>query len=354
MRHEVLHILGTARAEGASIARIVGILSEGLDPRRFRIHACFLDGDGPLTDELRSRGVQVQVVQWSGGTRDPRGACRYFSRFTRKRFSIIHQHYGGRLVSFLSRKATGGKLVFHWWARAKGLVPAVGSLPDADAVLTPSRAMADMIAWARPQVVYPGLPTYDCAQGADSQRASRPAPLIGAAARLVPIKGIRAAIRAMALLREECPEIRLEIAGSGPEQPALEREAESIGVSDRVTFLGWQADLKPVMARWDVFVLPSLEEPLPIVGIEAMASGLPVVGSDVDGLPELVQDGISGFLVPPLDHRALADRIGQLVINSELCKKMSEAARQRAQQYFSAEQMCTRVTQIYDELLTKH
>src|SRR5260370_9986067 len=112
MTHHVLHVLGTARAEGASIARIVGTLGTTLDAR-YRVHACFLDGSGPLRDELAEAGVSPFTVDWAGGVRDPTGALSFWQNIRNREFAIVHLHFGARSVRWLARRASGASLVVH-------------------------------------------------------------------------------------------------------------------------------------------------------------------------------------------------------------------------------------------------
>src|SRR5439155_22355430 len=102
------------------------------------------------------------------------------------------------------------------------------------------------------------------------------------------------------------PRALLVRAGDGPLRAALEQRAIALGIHDRVLFLGERKDIPALLARCDVFVLPSLNEGLPLTVLEAMAAERPVVATNVGGLPELVADGVRGILVPPAGPRALA------------------------------------------------
>jgi glycosyltransferase involved in cell wall biosynthesis len=105
------------------------------------------------------------------------------------------------------------------------------------------------------------------------------------------------------------------------------------------------------MARWQIFILPSQEEPFGIVGLEAMASGLPVIASAIEGLPEVVCHGITGWLVPPADPEKLAERLRLLLLDPQMRRAMGTAAESRAREHFSARGMAARITEIYDEVL---
>lgn len=350
--HRVLHILGSAQVEGAGIARIVGALAKGLDPQEYVLEACFLDREGPLAEELQAQEVGVRTAAWSASVRDPVGAWRFVRGLDGARFSLVHQHYGGRSVSWLARRATGARLVLHVHGRVletHSLTPSAIRLPRADAVIAASRAVAQLIVGARPRAVYA------CASGGEQRPARPPAAssgaVIGTACRLAAVKGLVYLVRAFALLRGEFEDARLEIAGSGPELSALEREIHSLGLDASVALLGWQGELPPLLRRWDVFVLPSLDEALGIAALEAMAHGLPVVASAVGGLPELVEQGRTGWLVPPADPTALAERLRWMLLNAPERLAMGTAAQARARRCFSTERMVRDISQVYGELL---
>ena len=170
----------------------------------------------------------------------------------------------------------------------------------------------------------------------------------------MPVKGIVYLIRAVALLRRNCPGVHLEIVGAGSEQAALQSEIEVLGLGDAVTFIGWQPDVWPWFARWDIFVQPSLAEGFGMAVLEAMEAGLPVIGTAVGGLSELIDDGVTGYIVPAAHEVALADRLRDLVLDVDRRRAMGAAGRARARQFFSAERMTRELTQIYDGLLGSH
>jgi len=354
MPTNVLHILGTGQPEGTSIARIVGALGKGLDPQRYRLCAWFLAGDGPLAHELRDAGVEASVVDWSGGSRDPAGAWRFSRALRGKEFVIIHQHWGGRAPRWLARKFSSAKVITHLHAHlaeSEGLTRLPFRLSGADLVIATSRAVADNVEGSRIRVVYPGV---NISNGCDrpANGSSQRGAVLGTAGRLVPLKGIVYLIRALTVLRRVMPGVRLEVAGSGPERPSLEREAQLHDLGGNVSFLGWQMDLSRFMAGWDLYVQPSLGEPFGVAALEAMAAGLPVVCTAAGGLPEFVEHGRTGWLVPPRDPAALADRVCALLLDPEQRRRMGAAGRARVREHFSEDRMVRAISKIYDEVLT--
>ena len=353
MAHEILHILGTAQPEGSSIARIVSALAHGLDPARYHIHAWFLAGEGPLVGLLNQAGARADALDWARGARDPAGAWKFWRRLHGLSIDIVHIHFGGRSVRWLARAATGAKIVMHLHGRIlepRGLAPIDFSARGADIVVAVSHAVASRVVDGPARVIYAGTDVPPMDSPAPRRRSTSEV-ILGTAGRLIPLKGIEFLLSAAAALRGEFPDLRVEIAGSGPERPELEQRIARLGLTARVEFLGWIDDLHTVLPRWDVFVMPSLEEGFPLAALEAMAAGLPVVASCVGGVPELVVDGNTGWLVPPGDAEALAARLRLLLRSPEERLTMGANARARVRDHFSLAQMTENFGKLYDELL---
>jgi glycosyltransferase involved in cell wall biosynthesis len=167
-------------------------------------------------------------------------------------------------------------------------------------------------------------------------------PTIGTVARLVPVKDLGLLLDAVALVAQEVPQVRAIIVGDGSERAALERRSSEQDLAGRVEFLGRVTPARPVLARFDVFALSSASEGIPISALEAMDEGLPVVATAVGGLPETVQDGVTGFLVKRAPDRAatavaLAGRLAELLRDPVLRQRMGEAGKRRVADDFSAE-----------------
>jgi glycosyltransferase involved in cell wall biosynthesis len=145
-------------------------------------------------------------------------------------------------------------------------------------------------------------------------------------------KGHAVLLDAFALVRDEIPDARLVLVGQGELADALRAQVDRLGLGDSVEMTGPVADVWPVLARADVFALPSLSEAYGIAVAEAMAAGLPVVASAVGGVPELVEDGVTGELFPVGDHRALAAHLVRILGSPELAARMGAAARAAAEQ----------------------
>ncbi len=180
------------------------------------------------------------------------------------------------------------------------------------------------------------------------------APLITTVAVLRPAKGIQHLIEAMPTMAKALPAIRVLVVGSGPNELMLKAQATALGVADRITFAGHRDDVPHLLTASDLFVLPTLRDSLPTVIIEAMAAGTPVVASDVDGVAEMIEDGVTGLLVPPSNPSKLADACLRLLNQPNLSSSIAHAARRAADQRFDIDVHIRRVTEIYEELLAPH
>lgn len=177
--------------------------------------------------------------------------------------------------------------------------------------------------------------------------------VIGAVGRLAPEKGFDVLIHAVASLRDRYGDVRLVIVGDGSERPRLEQLTAEVGLTDRVTFTGWQADVRGYFEAMDVFVLSSYREGLPNVVLEAMALEVPVVATRVNGVPRVVRNGENGLLVDPGDPAELASAVATLLADPDRRAAYRAAGRQTVESHFSfARRMC-RLAAAYDELLSR-
>jgi glycogen synthase len=164
--------------------------------------------------------------------------------------------------------------------------------------------------------------------------------------RLAPQKGVGTLVAAAGLLKD--PRAQVLLVGDGPERPKLEKEAKRLGVGGRLHFVGFFAhdQLPAVMSHADLLVLPSLYEELGTVLLEAMQVGLPVVASKTGGIPDVIEDGVNGLLVPPSEPEALAHAINRLLADLKLARRLSEGAHERAKEY-DWEVLAERVLRVY-------
>ena len=189
--------------------------------------------------------------------------------------------------------------------------------------------------------------TTECVAHHPIERAGRPSVLT--VARLDEQKGHHYLLEAVA----QVPEAQFVLAGDGPLRTSLETQARSLGVEERVKFLGYRSDITDLLADCDVFVLPSLYEGLPLSILEAMSAGKPVIATHIGGTDEAVIAGETGLLVPPADSAALAAAIRSVLTDRPLAQRLAAAGRARVEQEFSAAKMVQQVIAVYAELLAR-
>jgi glycosyltransferase involved in cell wall biosynthesis len=170
--------------------------------------------------------------------------------------------------------------------------------------------------------------------------------LIVSVGNLYPVKGHAVLVDALARLRDRAG-WRLAIAGRGEEEPRLRAQFAAAGIGDRVHLLGFRDDVADILAAGDLFTMPSLSEGLPLALVEAMSFGLPVVVTRVGGVPEVVTDGVEGFLVPPSDPGALATALAALLDDAPRRKAMGDDARTRALRDYALSTMADRYERLY-------
>lgn len=238
--------------------------------------------------------------------------------------------------------------IIPWWRRLwvlHGLLAFEGLLGRLGGVVVPSRALADFL-------VGHGFPSRCLAvvpYGIDVREPVHRDPAdrfrVGTAAILIPRKNVALTLEACA--RASTP-LRLDVYGDGPCRPSLEARARQLGVD--ATFHGLVSDVRDRLPGLDLFVLSTNGDNLPVAILEAMAAGLPVVATRTGGIPELVVDGVTGFLVEPGDVGGIAAAIEVLAADDVLRRAMGKASRERAVARFEAGQVARTMVDLYEAL----
>jgi glycosyltransferase involved in cell wall biosynthesis len=175
--------------------------------------------------------------------------------------------------------------------------------------------------------------------------------VIAVVAQLIPRKGHRVLLQSLPGLIVRYPELRVLIFGRGPLQQEIANLIEEMGLENRIILAGFRNDLPRILPCLDLLVHPALMEGLGIALLQAASCGLPIIASHAGGMPEVVEDGVNGRLVPPGDVAALSDALEQLLSNKDLRRRMGEAGRQKMRREFSLEHMVEGNLRVYRELL---
>lgn len=175
--------------------------------------------------------------------------------------------------------------------------------------------------------------------------------LIGSVGRLTPVKGFPHLLKAVQILTEQGLHVKLWLVGDGILNQELRRLAQDSGVAEQVVMLGHRQDTYELLQAMDMFVLPSLHEGIPMALLEAMAVGLPVIATRVGGIPEVIEDRVSGILVEPGDPDDLALMCRKLMHDAASAERLGKAARARVEEKFSSGTMAADVANVYRRLV---
>jgi glycosyltransferase involved in cell wall biosynthesis len=335
-------------------------LMSGLDQSRFRV---FLSApeNAPLSDRAANSGIPVF----------PLGPSWEVSLFAILRFFNLLQSGGFDLVHFNTPKSFLAGGIACRLARVPGVVisrrvnfPLRSILSSlkynllADRIFTVSASIRETlirnrVAPGRVSVIYEGvdLDWFD-RQMTRSVVQGRGRTLLGTVAHLSSEKGHETLLEAFAQLKDRCPETLLLIVGDGELRSALETKVIDLGIADQVRFLGFRTDVEGLVKQLDVFCLPSLSEGLSSAILAAMAARLPVVATSVGGIPELVQDGVTGRLVTPNNPHQLAVALENLLKDEALRERMGKSGRQRVESHFTLQGKLEATERAYDKLLS--
>jgi glycosyltransferase involved in cell wall biosynthesis len=327
------------------------------------------DGQGDMPARVEKVGVSVHRVplttKWSFAAHIPRLAALIRSR----KPDLVHLHgqFAGSLGQIAVQLAARPPSVYsvQWpsylddtgaWSRLRnksaervscGGATMVVAVSEHDRKELLARRLCDP---AKLIVIHNAYFLEDSAASTPAAPPSS-APVIGFVGRLADQKGCEFLMRAAPRVLLTHPSARFVVVGDGPERGRLETLVHQLGIASSVEFTGYDPAPARRMRSMTVLAVPSIYEPLGMVALEAMACGLPVVGSAVGGIPEAVEDGRTGLLVPPRDSDAIARALDRLLSAPALAARMGSAARERAEQSFSPKTIAGQYAALYRRLL---
>jgi len=331
-------------------------LARGLERREFDT-ALVCTGYSDLDESLR-KGVRLHIIPGLGLPVWGRLVLRTLYRDLKdQRPDIIHLQdpsmlaHGVRLARKLRRP-----LVISIGDPVEAASFTLSSpIPELKAILCVSESVLRNIAECpfvgpiEKRVVLPGVQVVPMSERMQPLDEARP-PVVGMAGPLEIVKGAAFFLRACHRVVESGHDIRIVIAGSGPEERSLRQLASSLDLSRRLTFVDGGVSMMGYLSAIDIFCLPSLQQGLGVMLLEAMALGRPVIASGVGGVVNVVEDRVTGMIVPPSDSRSLADRIIELLTNRELARSMALAGQKMIDERFNEDRMLNEVIAIYREV----
>jgi glycosyltransferase involved in cell wall biosynthesis len=361
----VVEVLATGSNGGAQ-EHLYSLLTR-IDRSRYDTSVVALSG-GPAVRKLQRAGIPILVIDEPD---DAIAVGALAAHLAAVRPDVLHNHmYRAELVG--TRAAIGLGEVGH---RRPYVVSTVHSsrvrsaedreqlrrlTPHIDQLIAVSRSIERKIVdegrdTTAVRMIYNGvdLERYDhqepCCTLAEEYGMEPGSQIVGVVARLEPEKGHPTLLEAWPAVLRKVPDAYLLIVGEGGRREELERQARDLRIAHRVVFTGRRDDVPAVTAALDVAVLPSYREAQGLAILEAMALSRPVVASNVGGIPEMIEDGVTGLLVPPRDPAALAAAIVRLLKDHSLADTLARAGHDLVHDRFCIELMVKAVEEIYDE-----
>lgn len=367
----VLHVIPQLPVGGAET--LVFHMVRGLDRRRFAPAVCVLGELGPMGAEMERVGVEVTALESFRAPGRLVRVVRGLARLIRGRgVQIVHTHlyhgnYYGRLAAFTAGAPVTVASVHNVYDRVKAHRRWINRVLGrrTDAILAGSETVRqDILRWDgvradKVRILPYGIDLDPYLTPMDREAARRaldvpPGPaVIGTVSRLEVQKAQDLLLRAFATLRAAGTDAVLLLVGDGREKARLQELANTLGLQDRVRFLGTRRDLPLLFAAMDVFALPSRWEGTPLALIGAMAAALPVVATPVGGVTTVVEDGKTGRLVPVEDAEALAAALGEALHDRATSRALAEAGRNHVMETCSVAAMVRGLEALYLELLEK-
>jgi glycosyltransferase involved in cell wall biosynthesis len=350
MRTTVLHlqkVAGISGSEAHLLSLLPRLRERGWDIRLLMLHE-HEPGAWDFARALTARGVEVDAIPLSADV-DPLAFLRLVGYLGRIRPRILHTHLVhadayGQLAGTLARVPVrvSTKHGFNEFREGRAFAlgdRTVSSLAHVHIAISQglARYLADTEGFDESsfEIVHYGIAPNGAARPYEG-----PVPRLLCVGRLIPIKGHIVLLRALAQARGRIPGLELEIAGRGPLEPALKALVKELGLGEAVRFLGHVSPIQAAIERSAIVVVPSMGEGFGMVALESMERARPVIAAAIGGLGELVEDGVTGLLVPPAEAEPLAEAIVRLAGDLPLAARMGEEGRKRALRDF-LEQRCT-------------
>lgn len=368
-------LLIASNPEYAGLERHVSRLIEAMSQLRDVEPHLVVFHEGQLVEEVRALGVPIEVVtlRW---VFDVTAISRLARTIRRWKIDCLHTYgYKANVIGTMAARWAGVKAIvcaergkkepfygFDWLKMEvyEALNFAVSNIL-ARRIITPSNELRKHFAPRYPLTkvvtVHNGIRPLagpapkTVAEIRASLGASDSTPLIGIVGRLKPVKGHSDFLKAASIVSEKLPDASFVVLGDGPLMKPLRDEAAASGLNGRVHFVGFKADVLDWTAALDLLVFASHSEGIPNALLEAMSLGVPVVSTAVGGVPEVIEDGMSGILVPPRDPEALAQVCLELLNDPGRRQMMALAGRERCHTCFSDLRMAQNTRDVYLEAL---
>jgi glycosyltransferase involved in cell wall biosynthesis len=315
-------------------------------------------------ERARRRGLSVRMVHCQGRA-DWRAVRQIEECIQEDGIQLLHTHgYKADLYGYVAARRSGKPIVAtcHNWVGGTAALGIYNRL-DRMALKRFQRlaAVSDSVAQRLLDSGVSAKKIRTIANGIDVGLFERARPLpvfdfegnkvVGMVARLDLQKGFEYLLRAARELCAAFPGLKVVIVGEGPDRQAIEHMVQRFGLRSNVILAGQHSDMPGIYAAMDIFVLPSLNEGLPMTILEAMAASRPVIATRVGAIPKVIKDGETGLLVDPGDVDGLRNALARLLLDSDLCRCLGSAGHDWISGNYTSEAMALKYRQMYDEVL---
>ncbi len=350
--------------------KVIQNLCRSLDRRRFNVMVCCLDKKGDYADELEKEGFKVHLCPKTRIGGEYTRALGVGSLLRRERIDVLHSHNTAAFLDgFVGARIAGTPVFVHTDHVRKFpdkqrymVAERIASYFVDQIVAVSERVKEDLVRYegispGKISIIYNGTafsppddPGVDASVreelgiGAEEQ-------VVGCIARLRKQKGYELFLAAAARVLEQMPNVKFLIVGDGEEHKRLVSLAAQLGIGSNVRFAGARTDIERLISVFSVFLLTSHYEGMPICLLESLASGVPVVSTAVGGVPEVIEDGVSGFLVDSREAGKIAEKVVELLRNRDLRERMGREGRRAYESRFTVREMADQYEELYSRYL---
>jgi glycosyltransferase involved in cell wall biosynthesis len=366
----VFHLIDSFNVGGTESQAVE--LARRLPATGYEVTVGCLKREGPLEDRLQGTGIAIREFRLRSGIDSPSGLRQllHMSWFLRS-FDIVHTHdLWSNLIGVPAARLAGVPAIissrrdlshFEWyqgkrrvwlkWIQSLGSAVVTNAVPIRDALVSEDRFDPRKV-----HIIHNGVDIAKFRSARNDRVRLFPDAGQGKLVVLVgnmhtDVKGHPWLIASAPEVLREFPDTQFILVGDGEQRSSFEKQAQDLGVIRNFLFLRRRSDIPDILASCDIAVLPSRAEGLPNAVLEYMAAGLPVIVSRVGGNPELVQDGVTGIVVPSEDSAALSTALLKLLAEPSLARRLAQAGYEFAVRNFSFERLVQEVDALYTDLL---
>lgn len=351
----VAHVAFSLQTGG--MERLLVEFARRADRACYRLHYFSLTDRGAPADDIAACGWPITSLAKPAGFRWST-VWRLAREFRRLRIGVVHTHNSGAMIyGAMAARLAGVPAVIHtrhgqrFGAGRRQTWSFIGTSRLVDRVVGVSQdctqqSLREGVSARRACTVWNGIDLCRFAYG--PPQPAQPAVLVS---RLVPEKDLPTLWQAVACLIRREPAFRLRVVGDGPCMPSAVEAVARLGLAHHVELLGERKDVAEILRQSSMFVLSSRTEGVSLTLLEAMASGLPVVATDAGGNAEVVEHGMTGYLVPVGDSAQMAAAVGRLWREPVVARQLGKAGRARVERHFDVNRMVRQYEGIYQEVL---